>query len=290
MKLARAHCALLVVAVGTAAAARSTTVSLRDRRVLAGSAVEGVQELDAQVTEAEGSLRCAVELLAEASAATKNTTGKHIGDTSNASAHTANKTTKLQAQLSTLNSVYESLKKSIVRGNRREHDGQLTDEEQIRRTEAKLADAERELNSSKLSDFKREMLVNQTRVDRAELKFWKSHRGSSHAIFHAHLKMAHGMMDRIKQVVGEYEAVLAGKKVDLEKLRKLQSSLPPRPHIERTAAADAPTAGKALANQSATNKTKLVLVHRAQPPPVVPAATPAGSKGSQPAPTAPVKR
>jgi len=126
----------------------------------------------------------------------------------------------LTAELDNLKAVYESLNKGIVRGNKHEHQGVEEDAKNIETVDARIKAGELELNSTNISAFRREMIVNRTRSDVVELKYWKQHRDSSHGVFHAHLKMAHGMMDRIKEVTEVYEAVLAGGKVDKNKLNQ----------------------------------------------------------------------
>lgn len=138
-----------------------------------------------------------------------------------------NTTAMLGGQLSILLRAYDRLKKSIVRGNKHEQEGQKMDVENIAKMEAKVRSDEAALNSTNLSDFQREMLTNSTRLDKAELIFWRAHRKHAHGAFHAQLTMSHAMMQRLKGVTEIYQDVLKGKKLDVSKLQGLAKSLPP---------------------------------------------------------------
>lgn len=125
--------------------------------------------------------------------------------------------TALSDQLSGLRRVYERLKAGIVRGNKHSAEEKQLAEEKIAKMKAKVLEDEKKLNSTKLSDFERALLKNNTRIDRAELVFWKSHIEHAHGAFHAQLKLSHGMMERIKGVTDMVEQAMKGKKVDIAK-------------------------------------------------------------------------
>jgi len=73
------------------------------------------------------------------------------------------------------------------------------------------------------------MLVNRTRTEEHELKFWTRGRELQHDMFHSNLKLTHGLMSRVKSVMEAYKQVLATGKLDpkLSKaLHETSASLP----------------------------------------------------------------
>jgi hypothetical protein len=135
----------------------------------------------------------------------------------------------LGAQEVKLGELFAHLKANIGDFNKREADQKKDSGAYAQRLRERLAKEKKELENPKLSDFDREMLVNRTRTEEHELKFWTQGRELQHDMFHSNLKLTHGLMSRVKTVMEAYKQVLATGKLDnklTQVLHETSASLP----------------------------------------------------------------
>mmetsp|Transcript_38379 Transcript_38379/g.105715 ORF Transcript_38379/g.105715 Transcript_38379/m.105715 type:complete len:235 (-) Transcript_38379:74-778(-) len=126
----------------------------------------------------------------------------------------ANRSAALKQQQDVLQKLFANLKSNIKTMNKRETKGKDTSETTIARLRQRL-DLDREkLNSTNLTAFDRERLVNRTRAEEHELAYWSRGRDLQHDMYRANLRMTHGLMSRVKKVMEAYSDVLANGKLD----------------------------------------------------------------------------
>jgi len=126
--------------------------------------------------------------------------------------------TKLQSTLKTqqgkLGDLFSHLKANIANFNKREAEEKKDSQVYVERLKKRLKEDKKRLEDPKLSAFDREMLVNRTRTEEHEVKFWERGRELQHGMFHSNLKLTHGMMSRVKTVMEAYKQVMATGKLD----------------------------------------------------------------------------
>jgi len=120
----------------------------------------------------------------------------------------------LKSQAGKLSELFSHLKSNIGDFNKREADGKKDSQVYADRLRERLKKDKKKLEDPKLSDFDHEMLVNRTRTEEHELKFWTQGRELQHSMFHSNLKLTHGLMSRVKTVMEAYKQMLATGKVD----------------------------------------------------------------------------
>jgi hypothetical protein len=134
--------------------------------------------------------------------------GKVAMAMSNASGK-VNRTEMLKAQQSALKGLLAHLKGSITGYNKNEESSKEVSENQIKHSEERVAEDKKKLNQTNLSSYERELLVNRTEMDERMVKYWTRQRQSAHSMFHANLKMSHGLMSKVKNIMGAYEEMLS---------------------------------------------------------------------------------
>lgn len=140
-----------------------------------------------------------------------------------------NLSANLKKQQGTLEKLFSHLKSNIADFNKREADGKKDSQAYAERLKKRLSEDKKKLEDSSLSDFDREMLVNRTRTEEHELKFWTRGRELQHDMFHSNLKLTHGLMSRVKTVMEAYKQVLATGHLDAKLsdiLHQTSASLP----------------------------------------------------------------
>lgn len=120
----------------------------------------------------------------------------------------------LKLQQDKLGDLFKHLKTNIAQFNKREADQKKDNQAYVDRLKKRLAEDKKRLEDPKLSDFDREMLVNRTRTEEHEVKFWSRGRELQHDMFHSNLKLTHGLMSRVKTVMEAYKQVMATGKLD----------------------------------------------------------------------------
>jgi hypothetical protein len=155
--------------------------------------------------------------------------------TSNSSAANlkANVTKNLKTQQIKLDALFKHLKDNIANFNKREAEQKQDSTEYVKRLQERLDKDHKRLQDASLSDFDHEMLVNRTRMEERELKFWTRGRELQHDMFHSNLKLTHGLMSRVKTVMEAYQQMLSRGKVDSKLAKALHETLPPKAFIQR---------------------------------------------------------
>jgi len=140
-----------------------------------------------------------------------------------------NSSVNLKTEQDALQKLFTHLKSNIASINKNEDSNKAHVKEVIERLQKRYQQDKDRLNSTNLSSFEHERLVNRTRSEEAELKYWSRSRELQHGMFHANLKMSHGLMSRVKQVMEAYKDVLTKGKLDpkvAQALKSVSASLP----------------------------------------------------------------
>lgn len=141
-----------------------------------------------------------------------------------ASALPGNLSTTLKLQQGKLGDLFSHLKANIAQFNKREAEQKKDNQVYAERLKKRLKEDKKRLEDPKLSDFDREMLVNRTRTEEHEVKFWTRGRELQHDMFHSNLKLTHGLMSRVKTVMDAYKQVLATGKLDAKLTQTLHDT------------------------------------------------------------------
>jgi len=167
--------------------------------------------------------------------ATLNGTKVADGALRGAKALPGNVSTKLKAQQLKLGDLLKHLKSNIAEFNKRESDQKKDSQVYAEKLKKRLEEDHRRLKDPNLSAFDHALLVNRTRTEESELKFWTRGRELQHDMFHSNLKLTHGLMSRVKTVIEAYKQVLTHGKLDskLEKVLHETSSSMPKAFIQQ---------------------------------------------------------
>jgi hypothetical protein len=125
-----------------------------------------------------------------------------------------NLSSTLKLQQGKLGDLFSHLKENIANFNKRESEQKKDAAVYAERLKKRLEQDKKRLEDPKLSDFDREMLVNRTRTEEHEMKFWTRGRELQHDMFHSNLKLTHGLMSRVKTVMDAYKQVMVTGKLD----------------------------------------------------------------------------
>lgn len=138
---------------------------------------------------------------------------------------TAGAEKRLKGQQDALEKLFAKLKKGITEANRQEK-GNKDDVTKLMATaEDKVKKDHEKLKDPKLSAWQHAALLNRTRVDENQLKYWKRGRELQHSMFHSNLKMAHGLMSRVKHVLAAYGHAMDNKALDAKARADIKKSL-----------------------------------------------------------------
>jgi len=189
------------------------------RSKLRGNEIEALSQaltiIEGTVTEKDA-VNVRAMLLQNATKAVNSTLAKNMSEKvakvamamSNASGK-VNRTEMLKAQQSALKGLLAHLKGSITGYNKNEESSKQVSENQIKHSEERVAADKMKLNQTNLSSYERELLVNRTGMDERMVKYWTRQRESAHSMFHSNLKMSHGLMSKVKNIMGAYEEMLS---------------------------------------------------------------------------------
>lgn len=136
-----------------------------------------------------------------------------------------NVTFVLKQEQSVLEDLMKHLKSNIATYNKEDSEGKKKSEEMVDKFEKKLKKDKEELAKKGLSDFDHARLVNQTRMDEEDLKYWSRDRELQHNMFHVNLKMAHGLMSHVKNVLAAYHEASTKGHVDAGLLKKVEAEV-----------------------------------------------------------------
>jgi len=114
----------------------------------------------------------------------------------------------LAPMLSMLKGMYDDQKKRIGDINKKEQKSKERFAMQKAEFDHKTQETELKHDKHKLSD---EFFKNETRDYTRQFKYWEGVRSRNHRQFHNALKITHGMMQREKDMIAQYEAALSMK-------------------------------------------------------------------------------
>jgi len=100
------------------------------------------------------------------------------------------------------------MKSSIGRLNKQEESSKKTVQNMTQRLEKRLELDRARSQDKNLSALDREMYANRTRLEENEMKYWTRGRDLQHGMYHANIKMTHGLMSRVKTVMDAYQDML----------------------------------------------------------------------------------
>lgn len=149
----------------------------------------------------------------------------------------------LMKQHEALKALLSNLKSSIKNLNKGETEGKEEGKLQVEKVKQRLEHEREELKQKNLTGFRRQLLVNRTRTDEKELEYWTRSRELQHGMFHANLKMTHGLMSKAHAVMEAYDSVMASGKLNADLAKALQAvsaGLPSK--VESSSAQPKPTA------------------------------------------------
>jgi hypothetical protein len=142
---------------------------------------------------------------------TKNRTTAHAAAAANhtSAAKKHNRTETLKAEQDVLTKLFAHLKSNVMKFNKVDAEGKARHTEMINSLQKRLDRDHAMLKRTNLSKTEHEILANSTRAEEREMKYWSRGRELQHGMFHANLKMTHGLMQRVKTVMEAYKEVLA---------------------------------------------------------------------------------
>merc|ERR1712194_945729 len=148
--------------------------------------------------------------------------GSHT-KTASAAAPGFNLTSALLSQHDALQNLLSHLKKNIVNINKEETYQKDDRASTVERLQQRLDDDHKVLNSSTTSAFDRERYVNRTKIDEHELEFYKRDRQLQHGMFHSNLKLNHGLISRVNDVLKAYSDVMSHGRLTPEARKQLEA-------------------------------------------------------------------
>jgi len=114
----------------------------------------------------------------------------------------------LMPALGMLKSLYEDGKQRIAQLNAREKKSKADFEEKETRHKARIAQIEARVKNHTLSE---EFSKNETFDENRLFKYWQGVRERQHRQFHTSLKLQHGTLNKVKNMIEVYEKTLSGK-------------------------------------------------------------------------------
>lgn len=141
----------------------------------------------------------------------------------------ANTSKTLIEQRDTLKSLFAHLKADITRFNKEQAETKAGHDKVLKELNARLDHDRAQLNQSKPGTFEYDRLTNLTRAEVGEISYWRHGRQLQQSMFHANLKITHGLMSRSKAVMEAYTQALNTGHLDTatrDALRSAMTSLP----------------------------------------------------------------
>lgn len=142
---------------------------------------------------------------------------------------TAGAKAQLKEQQDALEHLFTKLKKGIMEVNKQEKDNKDDVAKLMAEAEEKVKQDHDKQQNKKLSTWQREALENRTRTDENQLKYWKRGRELQHSMFHSNLKVAHGLMSRVKSVLAVYGHAMEHGQLDAKARAEIKRSLASMP-------------------------------------------------------------
>lgn len=132
-------------------------------------------------------------------------------------------TTKLKQESDALGKLFAHLKANIANSNKAQAVSKKDYAHEADIVQQRLDRDRKRLQQKNLSEFERPFLVNRTREEERELKYWTRQRDLNHGMFHNTLKMTHGLMSRVKTVMEAYQDVMKNGRIDPKLAEKLHA-------------------------------------------------------------------
>lgn len=132
---------------------------------------------------------------------------------------------RLKEQEDLLKNLFAHLKSSVTHSNKNEKENKDENAKLVKSQEEKIKADHEKLKNPKLSAHDRERLVNRTQADERTLTYFKRGRDLQHSMFHSNLKIAHGLMSRVKNVLEIYTESLAKGQIDAKARALLKTSM-----------------------------------------------------------------
>lgn len=135
----------------------------------------------------------------------------------------------MMAEKDILEGLFAHLKSSIKGLNTQEKKDKTENSAELKKIQARLLHDQARLKDPKahLSAFEHAELVNRTRIEEHEVQYWSHGRELQHGMFHANLKLTHGLMQRVKSVMEAYQQAIQKGHVDPKMVKSLDAiSLP----------------------------------------------------------------
>lgn len=137
------------------------------------------------------------------------------------SAHKSTPAAELAPTLAMLDSLYADIKDRIGQLNTREQKSKAWFENITAEHEAKLATIEARFKNKTLSQ---EFRTNETHDEARMFAYWQRTRERQHRQFHINLEIQHGTMEKVKKMIGAYQATISGK-ADAAEVKKTIDSV-----------------------------------------------------------------
>merc|ERR1719231_1843250 len=129
--------------------------------------------------------------------------------------------------LNMLKGLYQDQKSRIQEFNVREQKSKDRYNEQLKKHQEKLAELKDKLDHHKLSNAS---YSNRTRDEERHFKYWTGVRERAHRQFHNQLKLTHGLMNKEKGMIEQYNKALADptpSKETAKEFKKVQQQVAP---------------------------------------------------------------
>lgn len=136
----------------------------------------------------------------------------------------ANTSAALKAEQDVLKKLLTRMKSSISRLNKGEGSSKSMSLNMTQRLSRRLEQDRARAHDPNLSAADRELYANRSRVEEDEMKYWSRGRELQHGMYHANIKMTHGLMARVKTVMDAYQAVLEKGHLSTEQAQALRAA------------------------------------------------------------------
>jgi len=137
----------------------------------------------------------------------------------------------LQQEQQVLKDLFVRLKSKISGFNKAERTDKKGSELRVAKVQERLDTDRKQLEEAKKSNpgsFDVERLTNRTRMEERELHYWNQVATNQHGMFHANLKMTHGLMSRVKDVLDAYSQKMTKGSVDSTTMKAIRAISLPR--------------------------------------------------------------
>jgi len=203
---------------------------------IADRAESFISRIDASIHEVSSKLKFSRKVLSAASRALGPLVSKSTPAHEHAPVGAKVLPKKIKAALakekSMLAGLLSHLKSNIMSFNKEEQKGKDDSEKMLQKLQKRLARDQQSLGNPKISAFEHVALVNQTRMEETEVKYWMQSRDNQHSMFHSNLKMTHGLMSHVKTVLEAYSMAISKGSVDPKLLKSVSSVALPTAFVE----------------------------------------------------------